>query len=121
MTNDSLAFWPGHCTHIRGTSLNTLSQLRLLMETAVVRIEKDIIPQKMIKRSSKKDMTNFLQTPNKLFSKKMRQINKSKRKTSIGETSSKKAIISSLDSFDKKELPVPDKVSKNKSDLNVNC
>ena len=61
----------------------------------------------MIKRGLKEDMTDFLQTPNKLSSKKRRQINKSKRKTSIGETSSKKATISSLDSSDKKELPVP--------------
>ena len=52
-------------------------------------------------------MTDFLQTPNKLSSKKKRQINKSKQKTSIGETSSKKATISSLDSSNKKELPVP--------------
>ena len=61
----------------------------------------------MIKRGSKEDMTDFLQTPNKLSSKKRRQINKSMRKTSIGETSSRKATISSLGSSDKKELPVP--------------
>ena len=52
-------------------------------------------------------MTDFLQTSNKLSSKKRRQINKSKWKASIGETSSRKAIISSLESSDKKELPVP--------------
>ena len=60
-------------------------------------------------------MTNFLQTPNKLFSKKRRQINKSKWKTSIGKTSSKKTTINSLDSFDKKELSVPISITK-KSD-----
>ncbi len=52
-------------------------------------------------------MTNFLQTPNKLLSKKKRHINKSKRKTSIRKISSRKATISSLDSSDKKKLPVP--------------
>ena len=51
-------------------------------------------------------MTDFLQTPNKLSSKKKRQINKSKRKASLGETSSRTAIISSLDSPDIKKLPV---------------
>ena len=107
MTNDSLAFWPGHCTHIGATSPNTLSQPKLPAETAVVRIEKDISPRKMIKKGSKEDMTDFLQTPNKLSSKKRRQINKSKRKTSIGETSSKKATISSLDSSDKKNCRFP--------------
>ena len=60
----------------------------------------------MIKRSSKEDMTDFLQTPNKFSSKKMRQINKSKQKTSIRKTSSKKTTISNLDSSIKKELPV---------------
>ena len=34
-------------------------------------------------------------------------MNKSKKMTSIRETSSKKAIISSRDSSDKKEFPVP--------------
>ena len=60
-------------------------------------------------------MTNFLQTPNRLSSKKRRQINKSKRKTSIGDTSSRTATISSLESFDKKELLVPIPATK-KSD-----
>ncbi len=54
----------------------------------------------MIKRGSKEDMTDSLQTPNKLFSKKRKQINKSKRKASIGETSSRKATINNLDSFE---------------------
>ena len=61
----------------------------------------------MIKKGLKEDMTNFLQMPNKLSSKKRRQINKSKQKTNIGETSSKKATISSLNSYNKKKLPVP--------------
>lgn len=51
-------------------------------------------------------MTNFLQTINNLSSKKKRQINISKRKISIEETSLRKAIISSLDNFEKKELSV---------------
>ena len=42
-----------------------------------------------------------------MSSKKRRQINKSKWKESIGETSLRKATISSLESFVKKELPVP--------------
>ena len=60
----------------------------------------------MIKRGLKKDKTDFLQMPHKLSSKKRRQINKIKQKANIREISSKKAIISSLESFDKKELPV---------------
>ncbi len=76
------------------------------METAVVRIEEAITYQKMIKKSSKKDITDFLQILDKLPSKKRRQINKSKQKASIGETSLRKATINSLDSSDKKELLV---------------
>ena len=107
MKNNSSAFWLGYCTHIGAISPTILNQTRLPMKTAAVRIEKDITLQKMIKKGSKEDMTDFLQMPNKLSGKKRRQINKSKRKTSLGETSSRKAIISSLDSLDKKELPVP--------------
>ena len=51
-------------------------------------------------------MTDFLQTPDKLSSKKRKQINKSKQKASIGETSLKKATINSLDNSNKKELSV---------------
>ena len=61
----------------------------------------------MIKRGSKKNMTNFLQTPNKLSSKKRRQINISRRKISIRETSSRTATISNLESADKKKLQIP--------------
>ena len=78
MINDFLAFWPSYCIHIGVISPNTLSQPKLPVETAVMRIKKDITPQKMIKRGSKEDMTDFLQTPNKLSSKKRKQINKSK-------------------------------------------
>ncbi len=78
MTNNSLAFWPGHCTYIGATFPTTLNPPSLLTETAIVRIEEAITPPKMIKRGSKEDMTDFLQTPDKLSSKKRRQINKSK-------------------------------------------
>ena len=69
MTNNSLAFWPGNCIYIRATSFTILSEPRLPAKTAVVRIEKDITTQKMIKRGSKEDMTNFVQILNKLSSK----------------------------------------------------
>ena len=54
--------------------------------------------------------------PNKLFSKKKRQINKNKQKINMGKTSLRKAIISSLDNSYKKKLPVLISASK-KSDL----
>lgn len=60
----------------------------------------------MIKKSSKEDITDFLQMPNKLLSKKKRQINKSKQKTSKGKTNLGKAIISNLDNSNKKKLSV---------------
>ena len=107
MTNNFLAFWPGHYIYIGAISPTILSQPRLPAETAVVRIEKDITLQKIIKRGSKEDITDFLQTLNKLSSKKRKQINKSKRNMSIREISSRKVTINSLDSSDKKELPVP--------------
>ncbi len=60
MTNNSLAFWPNYCIYIRATSLTILSKPRLPPEIAFDRIKKDITTQKMIKRGSKKDMTDFL-------------------------------------------------------------
>lgn len=41
-------------------------------------IEKDITFQKMVKKDSNEDITNFLQMLNKLSPEKRRQINKSK-------------------------------------------
>ena len=70
----------------------------------------------MIKRGLKEDMTDFLQTPNKLYIKKRIQINKSKQKMSIEKTSSGTIIINSLKSSNKKKLPVHIPVIK-KSDL----
>ncbi len=60
ITNDSLAFWSGHCTPIGATSPTILSKSRLPPEIAVDRIEQDITPRKMIKKDSKEDMTDFL-------------------------------------------------------------
>ena len=59
-----------------------------------------------MKKSSTEDITDFFQVQNKLSSKKKRQINKNKRKTRIEEISPREASISSLNSFDKKELLV---------------
>ena len=47
----------------------------------------------MIKKGLKKDMTDFLQTLNKLFSKKKRQINNNKQKANIEEISLKKLLL----------------------------
>ena len=70
MTNNSLAFWPGHCTYIGATSLLSLPSMP--METAAIKIKENITPQKIIKKGSKEDMIYFLQIQNKLFSKKRR-------------------------------------------------
>lgn len=58
-------------------------------------------------------MTDFLQMPNKFSGKKKRQINKNKQKISKEETSSRKATIGSLNSSDKKKLPVSMPATKN--------
>ena len=105
MTNNFSAFWPGYYTQIGATF--SLRPPSLFTEIASVRIEEDITAQKMIEKGSKKERTDFLQMPKKLSSKKRRQINKNIQMTSIRETSSRKAIISSLGSSDRKELPVP--------------
>ena len=104
MTNNFLAFWLGYCKHIGAIFLLSLSSL--LTQIVDIKIKKDIISQKMIKRALKENITDFLQMPNKLSNKNKKQINKSKRKINIGETSSRITIISNLESFDKKELPV---------------
>ena len=57
--------------------------------------------------------------PNKLSSKKKKQINKKKQKASIKKISSRKTTISSLESSDKKELLVfipATKISKLKAE-----
>lgn len=60
----------------------------------------------MIKRTLKDNMTDFLQTRNKLSDRNSRKINIDKQNTSLKETSSRKPIIRSLSSPDHKNLPV---------------
>lgn len=72
------------------------------IEKIAIKIKKVITFQKIIKKGLKKDMTNFLQTPNKLSSKKKKQINKSKQKASLEKISLKKGIINSLHNPKKK-------------------
>lgn len=70
--NDFLLFWPGYYIYIRVTSPTILNQSRLLIEVVAIKIKEDITSQKIIKKSSKEDRTNFLQMPNKISNKKRR-------------------------------------------------
>lgn len=70
-----------------------LSQLRPLVEIAVFKIKKNIISSKIMKSCLIEDMTDFLQMSNKLFSKKRRQINKTKQKSNIKENNPKKLLL----------------------------
>lgn len=106
MTKTFSTFSLGYCTYIKATSPNTKNQSKLATKTVTIEIKKDINFLKMIKRGSIEDMIEFLQISNKLFNKKRRQINKSKQKADLQETSLIKATINSEDSFDKKELRV---------------
>lgn len=110
MMNNSLVFWLGYCKYI-GANFH-LSPSSLPTKTATIIIKDDITPRKIIKRGLKEDMTHFLQMPNKLFSKKRKQINQSKRKANIREISLRKTTINSLESSDKKELPVSILITK---------
>lgn len=84
MTNNFLAFWSDHCIHIGAISSAIPSISGLPIEIAAVRIEKNITPQKSIKKGIKQDIKDFLQIPNKLNCKKRRHIFKSKQKASFG-------------------------------------
>lgn len=72
MTENSLVLQLNHCIYIEAISPTIFRLLSLSIEITAVRIEKDIIFQKIIKKSLKKDITDFLQTSNKLFGKKKR-------------------------------------------------
>ena len=58
ITNNSLAFLPGHCTHIGPTYL--LTQSSFSTEIATFTIEKNITSQKMIKKGLKRRYDQFL-------------------------------------------------------------
>lgn len=70
ITNNFFAFQPSNCLYIRVFSPNILSQAILSIKIAVIKIEKDITFWKIIKRNSIKKMTDFLQVPNNLSSRK---------------------------------------------------
>lgn len=76
--NNSLAFWHSHYIYIEATSPITLSLPSLPTEIIAVKIEEAITSQLIMKKCSKEDIIDFLQMPDKLSSKKMRQIYKSK-------------------------------------------
>lgn len=66
--NNSLFFGPGYYIYIKATLSIKLSLPRLPIEKAAIRIGKNIIPQNMIKRDSKKNKTDCLQLLIKLSS-----------------------------------------------------
>lgn len=76
MTNNSFSFWHSHCIYIRAISFTVPSSSGPPIKTAAIKMNKDISLQNIIKRGWNDNMTDFLQTLNKLFSKKRKQINK---------------------------------------------
>lgn len=62
MTNNFLAFWPGHYIYIEVSLLFISNQLTLPMKIAIIKIEKDITPLKIIKKSQKKREQFFTNT-----------------------------------------------------------
>lgn len=69
-------------------------------------MEDHITANKIMKKSLNKHITDFMQTLNKLFGEKQKQINKNKQTRNIKESNSRKANISSLNNSDKTELLV---------------
>lgn len=102
MINNCLTFQPSHYTYIGVFIATTLNQPTLPIKITTIKIEKDIICQKIVKRDSIKVITNFLPVSNMLSSKKKRQIIKSKQKTSIEENNLRNVTIINLSNFDKK-------------------
>lgn len=81
-----------------------LNQPIFSIETIVIIIKKDIIPLKIVKKGSIEDKIDFLKFTNKLFSKQRKEIYKNRWKTSIRKSGERKTTISSLNSFDKRQL-----------------
>ena len=76
MINNFLAFWLNYCIYIK--TIFPLNPVSLSTKIVAIKIKENIISQKIIKKSLKKNITDFLQIPNKLSSQKKKQINKSK-------------------------------------------
>lgn len=94
-----------YSTHVGASSLIRRSQYRLPTEKLIIEIEKVVISQKIIKRGLKKDMTDFLQTPNKLFGKKKDKSTKAREKQ-VEKNLLKRTILCSFNYRNKKKSSV---------------
>ena len=97
-----LVFWPGYYTNIRVSPFITLDQAISTTKIIPIKTTQDIIPNKIIKKSSQESVNNFLKIFDKIFKLQKRQINKTKQKLIKGKQSSRMTIISSLDNSNKK-------------------
>ena len=92
-------------------------------EITPTKITQDITPNKIIKRGSQESVNDFLKVPDKISKSQRRQMNKAKRKLIMDNTSSKTAIISSLDNFDKKTqsglVPLKEQSTSNTKDVDI--
>lgn len=111
MINDSIKFSQGYCTHLRALlSLISLKPIEKTKTTPKAR-QKDIIPNRIPKRGSTKNLDNFLRTPKKILDKKRRLINTSKQKLAMQKQKPEIVVISSLDNPSIKDLPIPPQTS----------
>lgn len=68
--------------YIRTSLFIILNKLIVSIKITLIRVQPNIAFHKIIKRGLIENITSFFQASNKFFSKKKRQINKDKQKTS---------------------------------------
>lgn len=68
--------------------------------------QQDIFPNGILKKVSNKNLNDFLRISQKILNKKRQLINTSKKKQSMNKQKLKTVIVSFLDNFDIKGLPI---------------
>lgn len=106
MINDSITFSPEYYTHPGAPSFLILTMLSVNTKIISMATQKDVLPNRILKKGLAEKIDKFLKISEELSKKKRRLINASKRKTSMAKSNHKTVVISILDNSKKKGLPI---------------
>lgn len=112
MINNYISISSQYYSHSR--AFFVLISTILIDETEILfmAIQQDVLLNKILKKGLAKKIDNFLQVSKKISNKKKRLLNIPKRKLALQKPKLKTIIISLLDNFGKKDMPIPLKRAK---------
>ncbi len=106
MINDCISFSPKYYSHPRASWVRVPTISTDETEIISIAIQQNVLPNRILKRSSAERIDDFLKISEKISDKKRRLINAFKQKLALQKRKPETVVISLLDNSGKKDIPI---------------